>query len=112
MFPGLAVAEVLQARRHDVRLLVSEKAIDHAALGASTGCCSRSGSIAVATLPAVGYAGAGRLVPFCLRVAKATRGCVVAYNEFGPDVVLGMGDSRRRRRYWERDGFAGAGRRR
>ena len=91
LFPGLAVAEVLQARRHHVKLLVSEKAIDRAALEASTGCSSRSGSIAVEALPAVGYAGAGRVVPFCLGLMKATRGCVAAYNRFEPDVVLGMG---------------------
>ncbi|HVM62139.1 MAG TPA: undecaprenyldiphospho-muramoylpentapeptide beta-N-acetylglucosaminyltransferase [Verrucomicrobiae bacterium] len=91
LFPGVAVAEALQARHHEVRLLVSEKAIDRAALGASTICCSHSDGIGVEALPAVGYEGAGRLIPFCLRLARATRGCVATYDEFGPDVVLGMG---------------------
>lgn len=91
LFPGVAVAEVLHARRHQVRLLVSEKAIDQMALGASTGCSSRSDGIGVEVVPAVGYEGAGRLIAFCLRLAKATRGCVATCEEFEPDVVLGMG---------------------
>ncbi|MEI6085631.1 MAG: glycosyltransferase, partial [Verrucomicrobiota bacterium] len=32
LFPGLAVAETLAARRHQVKLLVSDKAVDQAAL--------------------------------------------------------------------------------
>ncbi|MGD0060541.1 MAG: undecaprenyldiphospho-muramoylpentapeptide beta-N-acetylglucosaminyltransferase [Verrucomicrobiia bacterium] len=91
LFPGMAVAEVLHARRHQVRLLVSEKAIDQTALAVSTGCSSRSDSIAVAVVPAMGYEGAGRLIKFGLRLAKATRVCVAACEEFEPDVVLGMG---------------------
>jgi UDP-N-acetylglucosamine--N-acetylmuramyl-(pentapeptide) pyrophosphoryl-undecaprenol N-acetylglucosamine transferase len=91
LFPGVAVAEVLRARRHQVRLLVSEKAIDQTALAVSTGCSNRSDGIAVEAVPAVGYEGAGRLIPFCLRLAKATRECVAACDEFEPDVVLGMG---------------------
>lgn len=91
LFPGMAVAEVLRARRHRVRLLVSEKAIDQTALAALTGSSTRSDDIAVQAVPAVGYEGAGRLIKFCLRLARATRGCVAACDEFGPDVVLGMG---------------------
>ena len=91
LFPGLAVAEILQARRHQVRLLVSEKAIDQTALAVSTGSSGRSGDIVVEAVPAVGYEGAGRLITFCLRLAKATRGCVATFDEFEPDVVLGMG---------------------
>jgi UDP-N-acetylglucosamine--N-acetylmuramyl-(pentapeptide) pyrophosphoryl-undecaprenol N-acetylglucosamine transferase len=91
LFPGVAVAEVLHARRHQVRLLVSEKAIDQTALAASTGCSSRSDGIGVEVVPAVGYEGAGQLITFCLRLAKATRECVAACDKFEPDVVLGMG---------------------
>ena len=36
LFPGLAVAETLAARQHRVKLLVSEKAVDQAALSAWT----------------------------------------------------------------------------
>jgi UDP-N-acetylglucosamine--N-acetylmuramyl-(pentapeptide) pyrophosphoryl-undecaprenol N-acetylglucosamine transferase len=91
LFPGVAVAEVLHARRHQVRLLVSEKAIDQAALAVSTGYSNRSNGIAMEVVPAVGYEGAGQLIRFCQRLAKATRRCVAACDEFEPDVVLGMG---------------------
>ncbi|HUI06697.1 MAG TPA: undecaprenyldiphospho-muramoylpentapeptide beta-N-acetylglucosaminyltransferase [Verrucomicrobiae bacterium] len=91
LFPGLAVAEALRTRHHQVRLLVSEKAVDQTALGPLTGSCDRSGPIAVQTVPAVGYEGSSRLIRFCFRLAKATRGCAIACDEFRPDVVLGMG---------------------
>ncbi len=91
LFPGLAVAEVLQARRHQVRLLVSERAIDQTALTALTNSSERLGGIAVEVVPATGYEGPRRLMGFCIRLAKATRGCAAVYNKFGPDVVLGMG---------------------
>jgi UDP-N-acetylglucosamine--N-acetylmuramyl-(pentapeptide) pyrophosphoryl-undecaprenol N-acetylglucosamine transferase len=91
LFPGLAVAEVLQARRHQVRLLVSERAIDQTALAALTNSFDPSAGIAVEAVPAVGYGGPRQLMQFCVRLAKATRGCAAACNKFGPDVVLGMG---------------------
>jgi UDP-N-acetylglucosamine--N-acetylmuramyl-(pentapeptide) pyrophosphoryl-undecaprenol N-acetylglucosamine transferase len=91
LFPGLAVAEILHARRHQVRLLVSEKAIDQTALAVSTGSSNCSSGIAVEAMPAVGYEGAGRVITFCLRLAQATHGCVAVFDEFEPDVVLGMG---------------------
>ena len=91
LFPGLAVAEALRARQHQVRLLVSEKAIDQTALAPSTNSSDPSARIAVQAVPAVGYEGSSRLIRFCSRLAKATRGCAVACDEFEPDVVLGMG---------------------
>ena len=91
LFPGLAIAEALRARRHQVRLLVSEKAIDQTALAALTDCSDPSARIAAQAVPAVAYEGSSRLIRFCFRLAKATRGCAVACNEFQPDVVLGMG---------------------
>jgi UDP-N-acetylglucosamine--N-acetylmuramyl-(pentapeptide) pyrophosphoryl-undecaprenol N-acetylglucosamine transferase len=91
LFPGLAIAEVLRARHHQVRLLVSEKAIDQTALAALTSSSDPSASIAVQAVPAVGYAGSSQLTRFCFRLAKATRICAGACNEFKPDVVLGMG---------------------
>ncbi len=91
LFPGLAVAEALRTRRHQVRLLVSEKAVDQTALAPLTNSSDRSAQIAVQTVPAVGYEGSSRWIRFCSRLAKATHGCAVACNEFEPDVVLGMG---------------------
>jgi UDP-N-acetylglucosamine--N-acetylmuramyl-(pentapeptide) pyrophosphoryl-undecaprenol N-acetylglucosamine transferase len=91
LFPGLAVAEALQARRHQVRLLVSEKAIDGTALAALPKSSDPSMRIAVKAVPAVGYEGARRLLPFCIHLARATRKCAAACDEFEPDAVLGMG---------------------
>ncbi|HUJ12022.1 MAG TPA: undecaprenyldiphospho-muramoylpentapeptide beta-N-acetylglucosaminyltransferase [Verrucomicrobiae bacterium] len=91
LFPGLAIADLLQARRHQVRLLVSEKAIDQTALAALTDCSVPLAPIAVQALPAVAYEGSSRLTRFCFRLARATRVCAVACDEFQPDVVLGMG---------------------
>jgi UDP-N-acetylglucosamine--N-acetylmuramyl-(pentapeptide) pyrophosphoryl-undecaprenol N-acetylglucosamine transferase len=71
--------------------LVSEKAIDQTALAALTNSSDPSASIAVQAVPAVGYEGSSRLTGFCFRLAKATRACAVACDEFEPDVVLGMG---------------------
>ena len=91
LFPGLAVAEALQARRHQVRLLVSEKAVDQTALAALTKSSDSSARITVEAVPAMGYEGPRRLIRFCIRLARATRGCASACDEFEPDVVLGMG---------------------
>ena len=91
LFPGLAIAEVLQARQHQVQMMVSEKAVDQTALAAWTNSSNPLARIAVQTVPAVGYEGSRQLIRFCSRLAKATRECAVACSEFEPDVVLGMG---------------------
>lgn len=91
LYPGLAVAEVLQARRHRVRLLVSEKGVDQIALAALTGSSDPSAGIATKAVPAVGYGGPRQLIRFCVRLARATRACAVMCDEFEPDVMLGMG---------------------
>jgi UDP-N-acetylglucosamine--N-acetylmuramyl-(pentapeptide) pyrophosphoryl-undecaprenol N-acetylglucosamine transferase len=91
LFPGLAVAEVLQAHRHQVQLLVSEKGVDQTALAALTDFSNPSRPVGMKVVPAVGYEGSRRLIRFCVRLAMATRGCVAMCDEFEPDVVLGMG---------------------
>jgi UDP-N-acetylglucosamine--N-acetylmuramyl-(pentapeptide) pyrophosphoryl-undecaprenol N-acetylglucosamine transferase len=90
LFPGLAVAETLMARQHQVRLLVSEKAVDQSALGALTA-NSEPSRFAVRSIPAVGYGGARHWMRFCSGLAKATRECAALCREFKPDAVLGMG---------------------
>jgi len=72
LFPGLAVAEVLVTRRHEVRLLVSERTVDQVALTAST-VFSDPSRVAVQAVPAVGYGGARQLIRFCYRLARATK---------------------------------------
>jgi len=91
LFPGLAVAEALRDRRHEVRLLVSEKAVDQTALAALIDFSDPSARIGVEVVPAVGYGGSRQLIRFCVRFVKATRGCAASCDKFGPDVVLGMG---------------------
>ena len=83
LFPGLAVAEMLAARRHEVKLVVSEKAVDQAAVGQA--------GITVRSIAAVGYTGVGGLVRFCVQLARAVGDCVEECRQFEPDAVLGMG---------------------
>jgi len=90
LFPGLAVAEALNARQHSVTLVVSEKAIDGAAL-APLMARQDGRRIAVRPLGAIGWSGARRVFSFAVCLAQATRECAALYEEFRPDVVLGMG---------------------
>jgi UDP-N-acetylglucosamine--N-acetylmuramyl-(pentapeptide) pyrophosphoryl-undecaprenol N-acetylglucosamine transferase len=90
LFPGLAVAETLLSRKHQVKLLVSEKAVDSTALSALTRNCGPLG-ITVRSVPAIGYGGARRLIGFCARLAQAVGECRNVCREFEPDAVLGMG---------------------
>ena len=83
LFPGLAVAEMLAGRRHEVKLLVSEKAVDQAALGTA--------AITVRSISAVGYSGVRGLGRFCVRLARAVGDCLEECRQFEPDAVLGMG---------------------
>jgi UDP-N-acetylglucosamine--N-acetylmuramyl-(pentapeptide) pyrophosphoryl-undecaprenol N-acetylglucosamine transferase len=90
LFPGLAVAETLAARQHRVKLLVSEKAVDQAALSAWTN--SSGGSrITFQPLGAVGFTGWRGSIRCCARFARALRDCATLYRDFEPAAVLGMG---------------------
>src|ERR1043166_2936292 len=90
LFPGLAVAETMLRRRHEVKLLVSEKAVDSATLAALTNGC-RPSAITVQTVRAVGYSGWGLWIRFWDRLSRAVLDCARLCDEFRPDVVLGMG---------------------
>src|SRR6266849_8592303 len=90
LFPGLAVAETLLLKQQQVKLLVSERALDHEGLTALMPCCDRS-ALDVGTVSAVGYEGSRQLIRFCYRLAQATRDCASVCDEFQPDAVLGMG---------------------
>lgn len=89
LFPGLAVAEQLRAASHEVRLLVSEKAIESTWLAGWRNAPTRSAT--VEALPSIGWAGGRRLIAFCSRFVRATRQCAQLYRDFDPDVILGMG---------------------
>jgi UDP-N-acetylglucosamine--N-acetylmuramyl-(pentapeptide) pyrophosphoryl-undecaprenol N-acetylglucosamine transferase len=90
LFPGLAVAETLATRRHEVMLLVSEKAVDQTALSRWTSNFTHSG-ISVRALGAVGYSGSRGLIRFCARFVRALGECRQVQREFQPATVLGMG---------------------
>ncbi|MCG3147605.1 MAG: UDP-N-acetylglucosamine--N-acetylmuramyl-(pentapeptide) pyrophosphoryl-undecaprenol N-acetylglucosamine transferase [Verrucomicrobiae bacterium] len=90
LFPGLAVAETLAARRHEVKLLVSEKAVDQTALAPWT-TNSAGSAITVQALRAVGYSGSRGLMRFCGRFVQALGDCSKLQREFQPAAVLGMG---------------------
>jgi UDP-N-acetylglucosamine--N-acetylmuramyl-(pentapeptide) pyrophosphoryl-undecaprenol N-acetylglucosamine transferase len=86
----LAVAEMLATRRHQVQLLVSEKAVDQAVLSAWTTSSAASG-ITVQPLGAVGFTGWRGWTHFCVRFVRAWADCRAVCNRFAPDAVLGMG---------------------
>ncbi|HUK81142.1 MAG TPA: undecaprenyldiphospho-muramoylpentapeptide beta-N-acetylglucosaminyltransferase [Verrucomicrobiae bacterium] len=90
LFPGLAVAETMRQRQHQVKLLVSQKAIDSTALAALTS-GSAASAITVHAVAAVGYSGWRRSMRFCDRFVRALGECVDVCNEFQPDVLLAMG---------------------
>src|SRR5690349_11636616 len=86
LFPGIAVAEVLQDRGHEVMLLVSEKDIDAVALSGRT-------NFLVEKLPMVGLPSpfSPAFFGFTRRFAESLSLCRSIYRKFNPHVVLGMG---------------------
>src|SRR6476620_8159363 len=86
LFPGIAVAEVLQNRGHEVMLLVSEKDIDALALSGRT-------NFQVEKLPIVGLPStfSPAVFGFTRRFVESLSLCRSIYRKFNPHVVLGMG---------------------
>src|SRR5215468_9943725 len=86
LFPGIAVAEVLQNRGHEVMLLVSEKDIDAVALSGRT-------NFKVEKLPTVGLPSpfSPALFGFARRFVESLSLCRSIYRKFNPHAVLGMG---------------------
>src|SRR6187401_2111108 len=86
LFPGIAVAEVLQNRGHQVMLLVSEKDIDAVALSGRT-------NFPVEKLPTVGLPSpfSPALFGFTRRFVERLTLCRSIYRKLNPQVVLGMG---------------------
>lgn len=86
LFPGLAVAEVLRSRGHEVMVLTSEKHIDSVATEGRT-------EFKIERLPGIGLPRSlsietGR---FFLRFVKGVLHCRRLFLEFNPRAVLGMG---------------------
>jgi UDP-N-acetylglucosamine--N-acetylmuramyl-(pentapeptide) pyrophosphoryl-undecaprenol N-acetylglucosamine transferase len=86
LFPGIAVAEVLRDRGHDVMLLVSEKEIDTLALSGHAG-------LQFEKLPTVGLPSpfSPAILGFVRRFYESLSLCRTLYRKFKPQVILGMG---------------------
>lgn len=87
LFPGLAVAEALNARGHEIVLFVSEKEIDATALKARPEFRSEK-------LPSIGMPSmiaSPASVRFLMRFWDSFSQCRKFYRKFRPSVVLGMG---------------------
>ncbi|MDQ2866920.1 MAG: undecaprenyldiphospho-muramoylpentapeptide beta-N-acetylglucosaminyltransferase [Verrucomicrobiota bacterium] len=86
LFPGLAVAEVLRARGHEVLLFVSEKEVDTLAL-------REHPEIPFEKLPSVGLPSpfSPTIFGFMRRFNDSLGRCRAIYRRFQPEVVLGMG---------------------
>jgi len=85
LFPGLAVAEVLRKRGHDVMLFISEKEIDTLALSSS--------DFRLERLPTIGLPSpfSPTIVRFMQRFNESLSQCRRIYRNYKPHVVLGMG---------------------
>src|SRR4026208_1694566 len=86
LFPGIAVAEVLQNRGHEVMLLVFESDVDAVAL-------SGRANFQVEKLPTVGLPSpfSPALFGFTRRFVESLSLCRSIYRKFNPHAVLGMG---------------------
>src|SRR6202048_341781 len=86
LFPGLAVAEMLRDRGHEVMLFVSEKEVDTLALKGHP-------EIRYEKLPTVGLPSgfSPAIFGFLHRFAESLSLCRSIYRKFEPQAVLGMG---------------------
>lgn len=86
LFPGIAVAEALKARGHEVMLLISQKKVDAEA-------SAKYGHLRFETMPAVAKPAtlSLKMLPFLWRLWKATRQSRRIIQDFKADAVLGMG---------------------
>ncbi|HEX5789747.1 MAG TPA: glycosyltransferase, partial [Luteolibacter sp.] len=86
LFPGIAVAEALRERGHEVCLLISEKKVDAQA-------SAKYGHLRFETLPAVAKPPtlSPRMLPFLWRTWRSISRCKLLLKELRADAVLGMG---------------------
>lgn len=86
LFPGLAVAEVLHSRGHEVMVLTSEKHIDTVATEGRS-------EFRIERLPGMGLPRgiSPATVKFLARFASGVLHCRRLFSEFKPAAVLGMG---------------------
>ena len=86
LFPGLAVAEVLHARGHQVMVLISEKKIDEVATEGRS-------EFRLERLPGMGMPRSVSMetARFLLRFVRGVLHCRRLFAEFKPAAILGMG---------------------
>lgn len=86
LFPGIAVGEALQARGHQVLLLISEKKVDAEA-------SAKYAHLRFETVPAVAKPPtlSPRMLPFLWKTWGSIKRCRALLRDFGADAVLGMG---------------------
>ncbi len=86
LFPGIAVAEALLARGHEVRLLISEKKVDAQA-------SAKYAHLSFRKMPAVAKPAtlSPKMLPFLWKLWGSIRQCKTVIREFQADAVLGMG---------------------
>jgi UDP-N-acetylglucosamine--N-acetylmuramyl-(pentapeptide) pyrophosphoryl-undecaprenol N-acetylglucosamine transferase len=86
LFPGIAVAEALMTRGHEVLLLISEKRVDSEA-------SAKYKHLNFRTVPAVAKPPtlSPQMIPFLWKLWGSIRQCRKIIREFGADAVLGMG---------------------
>jgi UDP-N-acetylglucosamine--N-acetylmuramyl-(pentapeptide) pyrophosphoryl-undecaprenol N-acetylglucosamine transferase len=86
LFPGIAVAEAMLARGHEVLLLISEKKVDSEA-------SAKYKHLTFKTMPAVAKPPtlSLRMLPFLVKMWGSVRHCKKLIREFQADAVLGMG---------------------
>ncbi|MGB8341109.1 MAG: undecaprenyldiphospho-muramoylpentapeptide beta-N-acetylglucosaminyltransferase [Chthoniobacterales bacterium] len=86
LFPGLAVAEVLRARGHEVMLFISEKEVDTLAVEGRT-------EFRYEKLPTVALPSpfSPAILAFVRRFNESLSLCRAIFRKFQPHVVLGMG---------------------
>lgn len=85
LFPGIAIAQALQARGHEVMLLVSAKQIDTVAL-------KEYPQFRSEVIPGVGWTGLNpHAFRFIYKILQARTVCRRLFKSYKPDAVLGMG---------------------
>ena len=86
LFPGVAVAEALRSRGHEVMLFISEKEVDELAL-------SGRQEFRFEKLPTIGLPSlySPAVLGFVRRFHQSLSLCRAIYRKFQPHVILGMG---------------------
>lgn len=86
LFPGVAVAQELKSRGHEVKLLISQKKVDAQA-------SEKYKNLDFDTVPAIAKPPtfSPKMIPFLWKLWRTIGQCKRMHREFGTDAVIGMG---------------------